>query len=166
MHISLRCVIRKKTSKLKTPSLLVDPVIKPAPSVWKNSQKLRGSAPQLASPSWDAPLSPRFTQTCFNKMKPCSCPSTSPQSTEVCSKGCMVSGHQERFGEVWRPLFLWFPVPPATDSKALGIHSARSKFVFKANAIQKIFPIFHQTFSWTDLPNRSFHDLNKFQVYP
>ena len=27
-------------------------------------------------------------------------------------------------------LFLWFPVCPATDSKALGIHSARSRFVF------------------------------------
>ena len=39
MHISLRCVIQKIPPSWKPPSLLVDPVIKPAPSVWKNSQR-------------------------------------------------------------------------------------------------------------------------------
>ena len=125
----------KNTSKLKTPSLLADPVIKPAPTVWKNSG--------VSRLNW-LPLHEMlqsllgFTQRCWGLLKGV--------------HRSQMSGHTERFGDVWRPSFLWFLAPPATDSKALGIHGACSRFVFtnKRHSKTIIFPIFHQTFSWTD----------------
>ena len=93
----------KNTSKLKTPSLLADPVIKPAPTVWSKTQGFRASIG-------------------FPFMR--------------CSTLSWLHSKVLRFAQRGAS-FLWFLAPPATDSKALGIHGACSRFVFTNNAIQK-----------------------------
>lgn len=66
MHISLRCVIQKIPPSWKPPLYLL---ILSLSQLQPCDQKLRGFAPQLASPSWDAPLSPGFTQRCWGLLK-------------------------------------------------------------------------------------------------
>lgn len=66
MHISLRCVIQKIPPSWNPPLYLL---ILSLSQLQPCDQKLRGFAPQLASPSWDAPLSPGFTQRCWGLLK-------------------------------------------------------------------------------------------------